>query len=185
MKLHEFSKKESCKMKTKETKKSRQARMRGNKYAVGNPGGSPPTKYKPEFAKQAFKLCLLGATDIELAAFFEVSVRTIDQWKLEHKEFTAALKTGKHEADSKVAHKLYERAIGYTSNEVTVQSPNKKKVVTKEVAPDVTAQIFWLKNRQKENWRDKHSYEFDYEKLTDEQLNYMVEKLKCKQNGQE
>jgi hypothetical protein len=40
-----------------------------------------PTKYQPEFAEQAYKLCLLGATDPEMADFFEVCVATVQNWK--------------------------------------------------------------------------------------------------------
>ena len=46
-----------------------------------------PSKYKPEFAAQAAKLCALGATDVEIADFFEVDVRTIHRWKGEFEEF--------------------------------------------------------------------------------------------------
>src|SRR5690606_14837843 len=63
--------------------------------------GRPP-KYQATFATQAEKLCRLGATDDNLADFFEVSVRTISRWKVEHEEFCQALKAGKDEADSAV-----------------------------------------------------------------------------------
>lgn len=51
-----------------------------------------PSKYKAEFAIQAEKLCKLGATDEELADFFEVSTTTIDNWKLAHESFLGAIK---------------------------------------------------------------------------------------------
>ena len=44
-----------------------------------------PTKYKAEYAEQARKLCLLGATDMEMADFFEVSEFTINKWKKDRK----------------------------------------------------------------------------------------------------
>ncbi len=47
-----------------------------------------PTKYKAEYAEQAAKLCKLGATDAQLADFFEVSVSTVNLWKVEHREFS-------------------------------------------------------------------------------------------------
>lgn len=46
-----------------------------------------PTKYKAEYAEQARKLCLLGATNEELAAFFEVGITTLERWIKAHKEF--------------------------------------------------------------------------------------------------
>ncbi|UEP32323.1 terminase [Burkholderia sp. B21-007] len=117
-----------------------------------------PSKYKPEYADQARKLCLLGATDKELADFFEVVEDTINEWKRTHPEFSVSIKKGKDQADAEVADRLYQRALGFEHPEVDirvvagdiVQTP-----VTKIYAPDPTAAIFWLKNRQKEKWRDR------------------------------
>jgi len=117
-----------------------------------------PTKYKAEFAEQAFKLCLLGADDARLADFFEVDVRTIDRWKLDHVEFCRALKEGKGHADARVADSLYNRALGYSHPEVKVFMHEGQPIeheVIKHYPPDTTACIFWLKNRQKDDWRDK------------------------------
>ena len=61
--------------------------------------GGHPTDYKPEYPEQARKLCLLGYTDVELAGFFEVCERTINNWKVEHPEFLQSIKSGKVEAD--------------------------------------------------------------------------------------
>lgn len=95
--------------------------------------GGRPTKYEAEFAEQARKLSLLGATDEELADFFDVNVATLNRWKKSHPEFCASIKEGKRVADAEVAHSLYQRALN----------------------GDTTAAIFWLKNRRKQNWRDK------------------------------
>ena len=57
-----------------------------------------PTKYRPEFAKQARKLCKLGATNQDLADFFEVDISTIWHWQTNHKPFFSALNLGKSEA---------------------------------------------------------------------------------------
>ena len=54
-----------------------------------------PSLYRPEYAEQAFKYSLLGATDDELARFFEVSERTIENWKIAHPEFLHALKVAR------------------------------------------------------------------------------------------
>ena len=48
-----------------------------------------------------------------------------------------------------------KRALGYSYEEKTFEDGVLKKVVVKEVQPDTTAQIFWLKNRMSANWRDK------------------------------
>src|SRR5215471_18710453 len=105
------------------------------------PGGRP-TSYQPEYATVVEKLCLLGARDADLARAFDVSESTIDNWKAAHPEFLAALKAGRELADADVAHSLYRRALGDGDR-----------------PPDVTACIFWLKNRRPDWWRDAHRQE--------------------------
>lgn len=125
------------------------------------PGGRP-TDYKPDYAEQAYKLCLLGHTDADLAKFFEVCEATINNWKLAHPEFLESLKKGKEMADANVAASLYHRALGYEHPEDDIRSVNGEIVITptiKHYAPDPTAAIFWLKNRQKDKWRDKQEHE--------------------------
>lgn len=51
-----------------------------------------PSAYKPEYAEQARKLCLLGHTDAELASFFDVSEQTINAWKHAHPDFLESIK---------------------------------------------------------------------------------------------
>lgn len=121
-----------------------------------------PTKYKAEFAEQARKMCLLGATDKDLAGFFGVNELTINRWKKDHKEFCKSLKDGKDEADARVAERLFNRALGYSHPEDKIFNNNGEPMVvptTKHYPPDTTACIFWLKNRQKERWRDKQETE--------------------------
>ncbi len=117
-----------------------------------------PSKYKPEFVKQAEKLCALGATDIELADFFEVNVATLYRWKNEHQEFCEALKVSKEIADDRVERSLFSRANGYEHDEVDIRVVDHVIVQTpirKYYPPDTTACIFWLKNRRPDLWRDK------------------------------
>lgn len=120
--------------------------------------GGRPTKYKEEFAKQAEKICLLGATDEFLADYFDVEVSTLNNWKKAHPEFLESLKKGKADADLKVAESLFGRAVGYSHPEEKVFN-NQGEILThntvKHYAPDPTAAIFWLKNRQPKQWRDK------------------------------
>lgn len=92
-----------------------------------------PTSFKPEYTEQVEKLCLLGATDEQLAIFFSVSIQTIHNWKKKHPDFFDALKRGKQNADIEVVNSLFKKAMN----------------------GDTTAQIFWLKNRQTESWRDR------------------------------
>jgi hypothetical protein len=123
--------------------------------------GGRPTAYKPEYAEQAEKLCKLGATDIELADFFEVSDRTIYRWQSQHPEFCQALKAGKDAADERVERSLYHRATGYTFEAVKIFQHQGQPVTVpyrEHVPPDTTAMIFWLKNRRKDQWRDRHEH---------------------------
>lgn len=117
-----------------------------------------PSKYKPEYAEQARKLCLLGATDADMADFFDVDERTINNWKEEFPEFFQSIKKGKLLADANVADRLYQRAMGYEAPDVDIRVVDGEIVetpMTKYYPPDTPAAIFWLKNRQKDKWRDK------------------------------
>lgn len=123
-----------------------------------------PSKFKPEFTGQAMKLCQLGATDQEIADFFEVDVRTVYRWKADSDEFCQALKAGKEIADERVERSLFQKAIGYEQDEVKIFMPaNAPEPVyapyRAKVAPDTTAAIFWLKNRRPDLWRDKNQTE--------------------------
>ncbi len=130
--------------------------------AKRNKGGRP-TLYKPEFVKQAAKLCDLGATDAELASFFGVTEVTLNRWKVSHPEFCKSIKVAKEALDNRVERSLYNRAVGYTYPSEKIMTvaqgggvSSVERVKIKEhVPPDVTAQIFWLKNRRKQDWRDK------------------------------
>jgi len=123
-----------------------------------------PTDYRDEFAEQASKLAALGATDIEVADFFKVDVRTIYRWKHTHEEFCQALNTGKAKADERVVNSLYQKAVGYEQDAVKIFMPAGADAPVyaeyrEKVAPDTTAAIFWLKNRQPTEWRDKRDHE--------------------------
>src|SRR5881409_1569630 len=109
-----------------------------------------PSGYKPEFAAQAEKLCLLGATDMEMADFFEVSLKTIANWKHNHPDFLLALKVGKEAIDDRVERSLYQRAVGYKYEAVKIFMPAGASEPVyapyiEHCAPDTTACIFWLK----------------------------------------
>lgn len=126
--------------------------------------GGRPTKYKPEYVAQAAKLCKLGATTNELADFFQVSTSTVCLWQVEYKEFSDAIKMAKDAADRRVEQSLFNRAMGYTHDEVDIRtvalgdnqgSEIVQTPIKKHYAPDPTAMIFWLKNRKPGEWRDR------------------------------
>lgn len=119
-----------------------------------------PSSFKPEYTDQATKLAMLGATNEDLAAFFNVSVSTVGKWIAENGEFSDALKEGRAVADSRVARSLYERATGYQHRAVKIFADPKtgaQKIIeyTERYPPDTTACIFWLKNRRPDLWRDR------------------------------
>ena len=116
-----------------------------------------PTKYNTKMNEQVYKLCLLGATDEQIADFFEVHVDTINNWKKSEPDFLESLRRGKDQADMEVAHCLYKRATGYEYDNVKVFQFQGEPVivpVVEKIAPDITAQIFWLKNRRRNQWRN-------------------------------
>jgi hypothetical protein len=147
-----------------------------------HPGGRP-SKLKSVSIEQMKLLYLDGKTDKQVCEFFNITPWTLNRWKKRHPELKATIKDWKIEADKVVEKCLYKRAQGYTYDEVTYEKSKtgglgmvmskgeitalkhtptaKTKVVTKEVAPDVLAQIFWLKNRQPENWKDRHETTVD------------------------
>ncbi|MCI2809538.1 helix-turn-helix domain-containing protein [Eoetvoesiella caeni] len=137
---------------------------KGNKNAAGNAGGKGKrTLYRPEFVRIAEGMALLGATDAEMAAAFEVSERTFTDWKRRHVELSAVLKSAKLPADGNVARSLYQRAVGYSHPEddirtVSIGNGMSEIVITptmKHYPPDTGAASLWLRNRQPHKWKDK------------------------------
>lgn len=129
--------------------------------------GGRPSDYSPEYCEQARKLCLLGATDQDLADFFEVATRTIYRWSASFPEFSQALKAGKEVADERVERSLYQKAVGYEQEAVKIFMPGGATdpvyaPYREKMAPDTTACIFWLKNRRSEAWRDKREVEVEH-----------------------
>ncbi len=114
--------------------------------------------YSSSFPDLGRKLALLGAKDAQMAAVFGVGEATLKRWKDEHPEFRSALSEGKEQADAGIAASLYHRAMGYEHPDTDIRVVNGEIVqtrITKHYPPDTTACIFWLKNRQREQWRDK------------------------------
>ena len=122
-----------------------------------------PKYNAPYHDNWAWSLAAMGATNEEIAEAMGISKRTIIRWAKEHESFGKALGEGKGVSDAKVIRSLYERAIGYEYEEEKriVEydkdgniKPIKVEKTKKRVPPDVTAQIFWLKNRQRDRWQD-------------------------------
>lgn len=117
-----------------------------------------PSEYLPQYCDQVRRLALLGLTNKEIAAFFEVDESTLENWMVAHPEFLRSLKEGKADADSKIVEKLYYRAMGYSHPDEHISNYQGEITITpitKHYPPDTTAAIFWLKNRQRKLWRNK------------------------------
>lgn len=110
-----------------------------------------------------------GLTDEQIAANIGISRSTLNEWKNRFSDISDTLKRGKEVVDIQVENALLKRALGYTYKEITREAqfnPQTEqyemvvtKEITKEVVPDTTAQIFWLKNRKPDEWRDKKDVE--------------------------
>lgn len=99
-----------------------------------------------------------GLTDEQIADNMGISTSTLYDWKNKYSEISEALKKGKEIVDIQVENALLKRALGYSYSEVTTEKDGnkiKQKITKKQVIPDTTAQIFWLKNRRPDKWRDK------------------------------
>ena len=110
-----------------------------------------------------------GLTDEQIANNIGITAKTLYEWKKRFGDICESLKRGKDVIDRQVENSLLKRALGYKYTEITreaVKDPDSGEVemrvtkeVTKTVVPDTTAQIFWLKNRKPDKWRDKPVHE--------------------------
>lgn len=125
-----------------------------------------------------------GLVDEQIAQNIGINPATLYDWKKKYPEISKALKKGKEVVDRQVENALLKRALGYKYEEIKTEKTEEGKKVTvtvKEVVPDTTAQIFWLKNRKPDQWRDKQQIEHSgeirnnpYESLTTEELKKLI-----------
>lgn len=102
-----------------------------------------------------------GLTDEQIAENMGISCSTLYDWKNKYSDISESLKRGKEVVDVLVENALFKRALGYEYKEVTKEDGVTTKVVTKHMAPDTTAQIFWLKNRRPDLWRDRKNIDMN------------------------
>lgn len=110
-----------------------------------------------------------GLVDEQIAHNMGIGVSTLYEWKKKHPELAESLKESKEVVDIQVENSLLKRALGYEYEEITQEpvidkdtkevSMKVTKIVTKQVIPDSTSIIFWLKNRKPDEWRDKKDVE--------------------------
>lgn len=104
-----------------------------------------------------------GLTDEQIAKNIGISRASLYEWKKKEVDIFDALKKGKEVIDFEVENALLKRALGYEYEEETYENGILTKKVKKQVAPDTTAQIFWLKNRKPSNWKDRVETDEDKE----------------------
>lgn len=138
-----------------------------------------PTDYRPEYDAQAAKLCELGATNADLAEFFDVSERTIERWQTRNESFAIATRVGKDHADEKVKIAFYRIAKGYEYDEEYIDKRGEKRTRRVVVPPNAMAASKWLAVRGNKEFAEKTQIEhsgkiasapLDLSSLTDEQL---------------
>ena len=100
-----------------------------------------------------------GLTNEDIANNIGITTSTLYLWKNKYSEFSDALKKGKEVADIIVENALYKRAVGYVAEDTKIKiesGEETERIITKkDVPPDVTAIIYWLKNRKPDKWKDK------------------------------
>lgn len=137
-------------------------------------GSKPPIEYDPEtFPIRAADKMAEGYTRKQLAAYFGIALSTLYEWMKAHAEFADAIKRSAAFIDQQVENSLLKRARGFEYDEVEVSGDvNKKRVkkVRKLIPPDVTACIFWLKNRQPARWRDLQKQDVTLHALHEDML---------------
>jgi len=132
-------------------------------YIKGGMGTKPtaaprgrPTKFKPEYYELARNYCLLGATNADMAKYFNVSMECFNWWISHDPLFLQILKEGREQADAVVASRSYARACGFErveKEQVLVGTQVVEIERTKYYPPETTAAIFWLCNRHPDKWR--------------------------------
>ena len=123
-----------------------------------------------------------GLTDKEIALKIGIGITTFYEWQKKYPKFRESLKKGKEVIDRQVENALLKRALGYSYNEITKITDDEgrttRKVITKQVIPDTTAQIFWLKNRKPDEWREVNK---NTEKSTDSII--IIDNIPMKDKG--
>ena len=124
-----------------------------------------------------------GLTDEQIAKNIGIARDTLYEWKKRFPVISDALKRGKEVVDILVENALLKRALGYEYDEVTKENGVVTKIVTKQVAPDTTAQIFWLKNRKPDDWRDKQTTEITGLSDAQQKFSELLEQRKARRDG--
>lgn len=159
------------------------AAPKGNKHGVGH---GRPCGYKGEKTdKDVFEFVSKNPViDRQIAEFLNIDLSTLSKWKHDFPSFSESLNSAKRIIDLRIESALFKRAEGYIGKEVKAfchEGCIVTKTIEKEFPPDPTSMIFWLKNRQRKEWRDRHDTEVtvkDADKMALPELLAEIEKLK-------
>lgn len=131
-------------------------------------------EHRVDMLRRAKECGRAAYTDYEVGKEFGVTPMTISRWISEDPVFAEALQIGRDLADRRVEQALFHRAVGYTypSEEIKVVEGAVVRVpVLKHVEPNMTAMVFWLKNRRPDLWRDVVDHEHSGNVSVDDKAN--------------
>ncbi|WP_419791589.1 helix-turn-helix domain-containing protein [Staphylococcus chromogenes] len=124
-----------------------------------------------------------GLTMEQIAYNMNINKTTLYKWQKKSDNLTNALKVSRDSADRQVENALFKNAIGFHYTEEQLTDDGEVVEVKKYSKPNTTAQIFWLKNRKPDEWREKQNVEHEgtinqnmnISKLTDEELRKLAD----------
>ena len=134
-----------------------------------------PARYSPDYCPIAYKFCLLGATNEDLADLFKVALSTVGNWLARYPDFRKAVQEGRDVADADVAVSLLQKAKGFTHPDVKVLAiagVAQEVEYNRYFPPDTQAAIFWLRNRRRKQWCERIEHEHS---ISDERLRELEE----------
>lgn len=100
-----------------------------------------------------------GLIDEQIAKNMGIAYSTFKEWKKRFPDLSDVLKRSKEVVDREIENALFESAKGFVYEEEAVTNTGEVVTVKKYSKPNVTAIIFWLKNRKRTEWRDKQEIE--------------------------
>lgn len=118
-----------------------------------------------------------GLTDEQIAKNMGIAASSLYNWMNAHVEILEAIKKGRKPVDLAVENALLKSALGYDVEEETWERKFNRetgefemictKRQRKHIPPSNTAQIFWLKNRKPNEWKDRTDKKILFEDDTD------------------
>lgn len=126
-----------------------------------------------------------GLIDEQIAHNMGIRRKTLYEWKKKYSDIRNALKINKEIADIEIENALYKKAMGFVATDIVYERQYNEqkgkyelmpvKKTERDVPPDTTAQIFWLKNRKPDVWSDRKDVTLNGKvntvaEMTDEEL---------------